>query len=61
MGGNSIHIVNGNVVMRLYNSRIGSSQEPLDSGRIMLQSEGAEVYYKDIQIKKITEIPEEYK
>lgn len=59
--GNSIHIVNGKVVMRLYNSRIGSSRKPLDSGRIILQSEGAEVYYKDIYIRDLAEIPEEFK
>ena len=61
MDGNSIHIVNGEVVMRLFNSRIGSSQKPLNSGRIILQSEGAEVYYKDIYIRQITEISEEFK
>jgi hypothetical protein len=61
MDGNSIHIVNGKVVMRLFNSRIGSSQKPLNSGRIILQSEGAEVYYKDIYIKYLHEIPEEFK
>ncbi len=61
MNGNSIHIVNGKVVMRLFNSRIGSSQKPLHSGRIILQSEGAEVYYKDIYIKYLREIPEEFK
>jgi len=61
MDGNSIHIVNGKVVMRLFNSRIGSSQKPLTSGRIILQSEGAEVYYKDIYIRQLTEIPEEFK
>ena len=61
MDGNSIHIVNGEVVMRLYNSRIGSSQEALNSGRIILQSEGAEVYYKDIHIRELAEIPEEFK
>ena len=57
-GDSSIHIVNGEVVMRLYNSRTMNSKRPLYSGRIILQSEGAEVYYKDIYIKKLAEIPE---
>lgn len=57
----SIYIVNGKVVMRLFNSRIDSSNQPLKSGKIVLQSEGAEVYYKDIYIKKIQEIPKEFK
>jgi hypothetical protein len=61
MGDSSIHIVNGQVVMRLFNSRIGSSQKHLNSGRIILQSEGAEVYYKDIYIRQIAEIPEKFK
>ncbi|AUP78508.1 3-keto-disaccharide hydrolase [Flavivirga eckloniae] len=71
LGDQSIHIVNGKVVMRLYNSRVGSNQKPLSktienikpltSGRIILQSEGAELYYKDIYIKEITEIPEQFK
>jgi hypothetical protein len=47
--------------MRLFNSRIGSSQKHLTSGRIILQSEGAEVCYKDIYIRQLTEIPEEFK
>ncbi len=61
LGDSSIHIVNGKVVMRLFNSRIKSSNEPLKSGKIILQSEGAEVYYKDIYIKQIQEIPAEFK
>lgn len=61
MGDSSIHIVNGKVVMRLFNSRKMSNKEPLKSGRIMIQSEGAEVFYKDFYLKNITEIPVEFK
>ncbi|MFC2147067.1 DUF1080 domain-containing protein [Bacteroidota bacterium] len=61
MGDSSIHIVNGKVVMRLYNSRKMSDKQPLKSGRIMIQSEGAEVFYKDFYLKNITEIPVEFK
>lgn len=61
IGDSSIHIVNNKVVMRLYNSREMSSGKPLVSGKIMLQSEGAEVYYKDIYLKRISSIPEQYK
>ncbi len=59
-GDSSIHIVNNKVVMRLYNSRKMSNGEPLSSGMIMLQSEGAEVFYKDIFLKPIDSIPAEY-
>ncbi len=61
IGDSSIHIVNKKVVMRLYNSRKMSNGEPLTSGKIMLQSEGAQVYYKDIFLKPISAIPAEYK
>ena len=56
-GDTSIHMVNGKEVMRLYNSRIMTDKTPLTSGRIMLQSEGAEVFYKDLYLKEIKELP----
>ena len=59
-GDSSIHIVNDKVVMRLYNSRTMDQTKKLDSGRIILQSEGAEVYYRDLYIRPISSIPEEY-
>jgi hypothetical protein len=62
-GDSSIHIVNGKVVMRLYHSRKITDGKPerLTSGKIALQSEGAELYYADIEIRPIREIPEAYK
>jgi hypothetical protein len=33
---------------------------PLRKGKIQIQSEGAEAYYRNIQIRSITEIPSEY-
>jgi hypothetical protein len=59
-GDSSIHIVNGQVVMRLYNSRKMSDGTPVTSGTIQLQSEGAEVFYKDLDLKMIDAIPAEY-
>jgi len=58
----SIRIVNGHVVMVLQNSRYVSDSEstPLTRGKIQLQSEAAEVFFKDIRIKSINAIPEEY-
>ena len=57
-----IHIVNGKVVMRLHGpQRIdGDLPTPVTSGPIILQSEGAEVFYRDIQIRPITAIPAEF-
>lgn len=60
-GDSSIHIVNGKVVMRLYNSRTMTDKRTLNAGKIILQSEGAEVFYKDIYLKSIHEIPVKYK
>ena len=58
----SIHIVNGKVVMRLHGPvRIDSAlPTPVTSGSIILQSEGAEVFYRDIQIRPITAVPPEF-
>ena len=61
-GEDSIHIVNGKVVMRLHGPlRIdGDVPKPVTSGPIILQSEGAEVFYRDIEIRPITAIPAEF-
>jgi hypothetical protein len=61
-GDKSLHIVNGKVVMILRNSRYLNSgvASPLTSGKIQLQSEACEIFYKDIRIKKIDKIPESY-
>lgn len=56
-GDSSIHMVNGTVVMRLFNSKKTSDKSPVRSGKIGLQSEGAEVFYKDIRLKKINKMP----
>lgn len=61
--GNSLHIVNGHVVMALTDSRYkdeNGSSIPLTKGKIQIQSEAAEVFYKDIKIKKINNVPSEY-
>ena len=59
----SVHIVNGHVVMVLQDSRvhIAEKDEPsLQRGKIQLQSEYAEAYYKDIQIQPIKTLPKQY-
>lgn len=65
VGDKSIHVVNGVVVMRLENSRVrptsGSAFEPLTKGKIQIQSEGAEAFYKEMQIMPVSEIPEAYR
>lgn len=63
VGRTSIHIVNGHVVNVVKNARydVEGKTIPIESGKIQLQSEAAESYYKNIQIKPITEFPKNYK
>jgi len=63
LGGKAIHAVNGKVTMMVTNSRRKSNgkEEPLTRGKIQLLSEGAEVYFRKIEWKPITEIPEAYR
>jgi hypothetical protein len=61
LGNDAIHILNGVVVMRLHSPmRIdGPTPEPITSGPIILQSEGAEIFYRDIRYRPISSIPKE--
>jgi hypothetical protein len=58
----SLHIVNGHVVMVLKNSHYNKNGKsfPLTKGKIQLQSEASEVFYKNIQIRKLSAMPKEY-
>lgn len=58
----SIHIVNGEVVMILRDSRYveNGKKIPLLKGKIQLQSEAAEVFYKNIEIRNLESLPKEY-
>lgn len=61
VGGRSVHVVNGHVNNRISNSRhiFGGEELPLTKGKIQLQSEGAEIFYRHIKIRAIDEIPAE--
>jgi hypothetical protein len=58
-GDTSVHVVNGKVMMVLYHSgQVEKGQvSPLTRGKIQLQSEGAEVFYKGVKIMSIERIP----
>ncbi len=60
--GNSIHVVNGQVVMRLYNAQRldGDAPAPIASGKICLQTEGGECFFRNVEVQPITEIPAEF-
>ena len=58
-GDTAVHMVNGVVNMVLYRSRQSDEgrETPLVRGKIQLQSEGAEVYYRRIQVQAIERLP----
>jgi hypothetical protein len=61
-GEDAIHIVNGKVVMRLHGPLRIDADVPrgVTSGPIILQSEGAEVFYRDIEVRPISAIPPQF-
>lgn len=61
-GEDSIHIVNGQVVMRLHRTvRLDTpTPQTVTSGPLILQSEGAEVFYRAIELRPITAVPAEW-
>jgi hypothetical protein len=58
----AIHIVNGKVVMRLHGPTRVDTDLPVSvtSGPIIFQSEGAELFYRDIQFRPIKAIPVDF-
>jgi hypothetical protein len=61
-GGTSVHVINGKVNMILTKARhkVKGKEVPLTRGKLQLQSEGAEVFYRNITVRPIKKIPEEY-
>jgi hypothetical protein len=62
VGQTSVHVVNGTPNLVLTNARrkVEGREEPLARGRLQLQSEGAEVYFRRLRLRSIKEIPPEY-
>lgn len=58
-GDESIHVVNGKKNMHLKDIRYyeGDKSTPLTKGKIQLQSEGAEIFYRNIRIGPISKLP----
>jgi hypothetical protein len=58
-GDSSLHMVNGKVVMHLKNLSVleNGIKKSMTSGRIVLQSEGAELYYRRIVLEPIKQLP----
>ena len=59
VGQTAVHVVNGKVNMVLTGLRhkVDGKDVPLTNGKIQLQSESAEVYYRDIAVRPLSEIP----
>ncbi|WP_404478440.1 DUF1080 domain-containing protein [Novosphingobium sp. BL-52-GroH] len=60
-GDRAVHVVNGVPVMALSNLTLkgpDGAVRPLTRGRIQLQSEGAEIFFRDIRIVPIRTVPE---
>jgi hypothetical protein len=60
-GDTSVHVINGKVMMVLFHSQQLDNGKllPLKKGKLQIQSEGAEVFYKQIRIKSLEAIPGE--
>jgi len=61
-GGNCIHLLNGKVNLVAVNPRYkeGDCWLPLSHGRLQLQSEAAEVFYRKIEVRPLYELPTEF-
>lgn len=62
LGTTSVHVINGQPNMVLTNLRriVDGKEVPLNKGKIALQSEGAEIFFRDPRVEPITAIPAEY-
>jgi Domain of Unknown Function (DUF1080) len=59
LGDTNVHVFNSVATMVLDDPRqpVDGKEVPLRQGKIQLQSEGAEVYYRNIRLRPITELP----
>jgi len=63
LGDKAYHIVNGKIVLIVEKSVTYGTDDvakPLSKGKIQLQSEGAEVFYKEVKIRSVSELPQEF-
>ena len=59
VGQTAVHLINGQVVLAVYNTRLyeNGATRPLTSGKIQIQSEGSEVFYRNIELTPIAALP----
>ncbi len=58
LGTTAVHVANGEILVVIEDTQTKAG-DPLNKGQIQIQSEGAEVYYKDIRIRPIAALPAE--
>ena len=58
-GDTALHVINGKVNLMLTKTRhiVNGQEVPLTKGKIQIQSEGAEVFYRNIQVQSIKQLP----
>jgi hypothetical protein len=61
IGDTAVQMINGVVTVAMYHSRqLDSGKEtPLTKGRLLLQSEGSEIFYRNIKICSIDKLPDD--
>ena len=59
VGDRAIHLVNGRLVNAIVDAKYKGNK--VTNGQIQIQSEAAEIYYRDIKIRTITDFPEPLK
>ncbi|WP_338868012.1 DUF1080 domain-containing protein [Spirosoma sp. SC4-14] len=59
VGDTCLHVMNGTVNLMVAHARrlVNGQPEPLTKGKIQLQSEGAEIFYRNIQVRSIDQLP----
>jgi hypothetical protein len=59
VGQTAVHLINGQVLLAVYNTRLHENgvTRPLTNGKIQIQSEGSEVFYRNIELRPITALP----
>jgi hypothetical protein len=63
LGGTSIHRVNGQLTLVATEARrwFGLRPEPFHKGKIQLKSAGSEIFFRNLALRRIDRIPEEYR
>lgn len=59
VGDTALHVMNGTVTLALIHTRhvVDGKTVPLTKGKIQLQSEGGEIFYRNIELQKISQLP----